>query len=126
MVNLLFIFRASGGELQTLLDNDEIPEEKVVKRFMRQILDGLEFLHSVNVAHLDIKVRKNSCSGKFVQGCDESRKAFNAFYLQPQNLVLTSEFPGCDVKLCDFGISRYIGQSADIREILGTPDYVGE
>lgn len=52
-----FNFRASGGELQTLLDNDEIPEEKIVKRFMRQILDGLEFLHSVNVAHLDIKVR---------------------------------------------------------------------
>lgn len=46
--------------------------------------------------------------------------------LQPQNLVLTGEFPECDVKLCDFGISRYINHGADIREILGTPDYVGE
>lgn len=45
---------------------------------------------------------------------------------QPQNLVLTGEFPDCDVKLCDFGISRYINEGADIREILGTPDYVGE
>lgn len=45
---------------------------------------------------------------------------------QPQNLVLTGEFPDCDVKLCDFGISRYISHGADIREILGTPDYVGE
>ena len=51
-----------------------------------------------------------------------------AFFLmfQPQNLVLTGEFPDCDVKLCDFGISRYISHGADIREILGTPDYVGE
>ena len=63
--SLFFALRASGGELQTLLDNDEIPEEKVVKRFMRQILDGLEFLHSVNVAHLDIKV---------------NRKTFNYYY----------------------------------------------
>ena len=49
-----------------------------------------------------------------------------SFSLQPQNLVLTGEFPDCDVKLCDFGISRYISHGADIREILGTPDYIGK
>lgn len=43
---------------------------------------------------------------------------------QPQNLVLTADFPNCDVKLCDFGISRYLSEGADVREILGTPDYV--
>jgi hypothetical protein len=36
-----------------------------------------------------------------------------------------SEFPHGEVKLCDLGISRYISQGADIRDILGTPDYVG-
>lgn len=46
--------------------------------------------------------------------------------LQPQNLVLMSEFPHGEVKLCDLGISRYISQGADIRDILGTPDYVGK
>lgn len=46
------------------------------------------------------------------------------FLLQPQNLVLTADFPNCDVKLCDFGISRYLSEGADVREILGTPDYV--
>lgn len=46
--------------------------------------------------------------------------------VQPQNLVLTGEFPDCDVKLCDFGISRYLSQGVDVREILGTPDYVGK
>ncbi|XP_052133064.1 uncharacterized protein LOC113209194, partial [Frankliniella occidentalis] len=52
---------------------------------------------------------------------------FNVFVVscpQPQNLVLTGDFPDCDVKLCDFGISRYLGEGADVREILGTPDYV--
>lgn len=40
--------------------------------------------------------------------------------------MLTGEFPDSEVKLCDFGISRYIGEDDDIREILGTPDYIGE
>ncbi|XP_051163775.1 serine/threonine-protein kinase 17A-like isoform X2 [Leptopilina boulardi] len=94
---VLVLELAPGGELQMVLDKDEIPEERQVARLLRQILDGIAFLHSFNVAHLDIK---------------------------PQNLVLTGEFPDCDVKLCDFGISRYISHGADIREILGTPDYV--
>lgn len=94
---ILLLELASGGELQMLLDKDEVPEERQVKRLMRQILDGFVYLHSINVAHLDIK---------------------------PQNLVLMSEFPHGEVKLCDLGISRYISQGADIRDILGTPDYV--
>nr|CAD7570750.1 unnamed protein product [Timema californicum] len=94
---ILLLELAAGGELQMLLDQDEVPEEKEAKKLMRQILDGLVFLHSINVAHLDIK---------------------------PQNLVLTAEFPLGEVKLCDLGISRYIRPGADIRDILGTPDYV--
>ncbi|KAI4496245.1 hypothetical protein M0804_000055 [Polistes exclamans] len=94
---VLVLELAPGGELQMILDRDEVPEERQVARLLKQILDGIAFLHSLNVAHLDIK---------------------------PQNLVLTGDFPDCDVKLCDFGISRYISHGADIREILGTPDYV--
>nr|XP_033331576.1 death-associated protein kinase related-like [Megalopta genalis] len=94
---VLVLELAPGGELQMILDRDEVPDERQVARLLRQILDGIAFLHSLNVAHLDIK---------------------------PQNLVLTGDFPECDVKLCDFGISRYISHGADIREILGTPDYV--
>ncbi|CAB0015564.1 unnamed protein product, partial [Nesidiocoris tenuis] len=80
-----------------LLDSDEVPTESQVQALMRQIMDGISFLHGINVAHLDIK---------------------------PQNLVLTGTFPNCEVKLCDFGISRYLSKGADVREILGTPDYV--
>jgi len=50
-------FRALGGELQMVLDRDEVPSEPEVARLMRQILDGLNYLHTINVAHLDIKVR---------------------------------------------------------------------
>jgi len=47
-------------------------------------------------------------------------------FSQPQNMLLTGEYPGCDIKLCDFGISRVIRNGIEVREILGTPDYVGE
>lgn len=94
---ILLLELAPGGELQMLLDRDEVPEEREVRRLMRQILAGLVDLHAINVAHLDIK---------------------------PQNVVLTGEFPVCEVKLCDLGISRYISDGTDIRDILGTPDYV--
>lgn len=40
-----------------ILDRDEVPEERQVAKLLRQILDGIAFLHSFNVAHLDIKVR---------------------------------------------------------------------
>lgn len=40
-----------------VLDRDEVPSEPEVARLMRQILDGLHYLHTINVAHLDIKVK---------------------------------------------------------------------
>lgn len=40
-----------------VLDRDEVPSEPEVARLMKQILDGLHYLHTINVAHLDIKVR---------------------------------------------------------------------
>jgi serine/threonine protein kinase len=54
----LFTCRAAGGELQTVLDAEEGLEEQFAARFMRQILEGLSYLHNNNIAHLDLKVRK--------------------------------------------------------------------
>ncbi|XP_047484962.1 zinc finger CCCH domain-containing protein 13-like [Penaeus chinensis] len=88
---------AAGGDLQTLLDEDMVPYERDVISFTRQLLEGLVFIHDQNIVHLDIK---------------------------PQNLVLMGEFPECAVKLCDFEISRKLTPGREVREILGTPDYV--
>lgn len=44
-----------------ILDRDEVPEERQVAKLLKQILDGIAFLHSLNVAHLDIKVSLESC-----------------------------------------------------------------
>ncbi|XP_057335579.1 probable serine/threonine-protein kinase MARK-A [Microplitis mediator] len=88
---------APGGDLQTLIDGDLVPLEGDVVHFVKQLVEGLAYLHERNIAHLDIK---------------------------PQNLVMMGTFPECDVKLCDFEISRVVLEGTEVREILGTPDYV--
>ena len=45
---------------------------------------------------------------------------------QPQNILLTKAPPMADIKLCDFGFARMVNSGDDIRDIIGTPDYVGE
>ncbi|XP_013789136.1 calcium-dependent protein kinase 27-like [Limulus polyphemus] len=94
---ILVLEMAEGGELQRLLDDDEMFEESQVIHVIIQVLEALSFLHGLNIVHLDIK---------------------------PQNILLTGSFPQCDIKLCDFGISRLVSEGIEVREIVGTPDYV--
>lgn len=45
--------------------------------------------------------------------------------LKPENVLLSSnaEFP--QVKLCDFGFARIIGEKSFRRSVVGTPAYLG-
>nr|XP_045622511.1 calcium/calmodulin-dependent protein kinase type IV-like [Procambarus clarkii] len=88
---------AGGGDLQRLLDEAVSLPECEVRGLLKQVLRGLAFLHSQSIAHLDIK---------------------------PQNLVMMGDSPDAGVKLVDFGLSRVIAPGAEIKQIMGTPDYV--
>ncbi len=44
--------------------------------------------------------------------------------LKPQNILLTSKSPLGDIKIVDFGLSRIVKSSEELREIMGTPEYV--
>lgn len=46
--------------------------------------------------------------------------------LQPQNILLTGLSPPGDIKIVDFGLARRLGAVGELREILGTPEYVGK
>lgn len=48
------------------------------------------------------------------------------FHPQPQNVLLTSATPLGDIRIVDFGLSRRMDSITEVREILGTPEYVGE
>ncbi|KAE8574669.1 hypothetical protein XENTR_v10003526 [Xenopus tropicalis] len=90
---------AAGGEIfeQCVADQDEAFTEKDVVRLISQILQGVLHLHRSNVVHLDLK---------------------------PQNILLTSSSPLGDIRIVDFGLSRQVDAIKEIREILGTPEYV--
>ncbi|XP_036408929.1 serine/threonine kinase 17a like [Megalops cyprinoides] len=96
---ILVLECAAGGEIfnQCVADNDEGFTEKDVIRLARQILTGVACLHRNNVVHLDLK---------------------------PQNILLTSSRPLGDIRIVDFGLSRRMDNVKEVREILGTPEYV--
>ncbi|KAJ8284405.1 hypothetical protein COCON_G00032550 [Conger conger] len=96
---ILVLECAAGGEIfnQCVADNDEAFTEQDVIRLARQILMGVSCLHHNNVVHLDLK---------------------------PQNILLTSARPLGDIRIVDFGLSRRMDNMKELREILGTPEYV--
>lgn len=55
-----------------------------------------------------------------------SNNLYNLFLFQPQNILLTSANPLGDIRIVDFGLSRRMDSITEVREILGTPEYVGE
>ncbi|XP_036389896.1 serine/threonine-protein kinase 17A-like [Megalops cyprinoides] len=96
---ILVLECAAGGEIfnQCVADNDEAFTEQDVIRLARQILMGVACLHRKNVVHLDLK---------------------------PQNILLTSSRPLGDIRIVDFGLSRCMDNMKEVREIVGTPEYV--
>ncbi|XP_069490538.1 serine/threonine-protein kinase 17A-like [Ambystoma mexicanum] len=96
---ILVLEYAAGGEIfhQCVADHDEAFTEKDVIRLIKQILNGVSYLHKNNVVHLDLK---------------------------PQNILLTNSNPLGDIRIVDFGLSRQVDNMKEVREILGTPEYV--
>ena len=50
------IHSAAGGELFQHMILEDCFQERDVIRLMRQIIDGVKFLHNASIVHLDIKV----------------------------------------------------------------------
>ncbi|XP_046849101.1 serine/threonine-protein kinase D3-like isoform X2 [Xenia sp. Carnegie-2017] len=74
--------------------------ERCTKFMIYQILIALKHLHSKNVVHCDLK---------------------------PENVLLSSNCSDCgfpQIKLCDFGFARIIGEKSFRRSVVGTPAYL--
>ncbi|KAM8856465.1 serine/threonine-protein kinase 17B isoform 2-T2 [Spinachia spinachia] len=94
---VLLLEYAAGGEIFDHCVSEELLPEAQITRLIRQTLEGVHHLHQSNLVHLDLK---------------------------PQNILLTSLSPPGDIKIVDFGLSRRLGAAGELREILGTPEYV--
>lgn len=80
-----------GGSLAALLRHYGALPEVLCRRYIADVLEGLRYLHSKNVAHRDLKC---------------------------ENLLLCSSGV---VKLADFGCSREYEEGEQARTLLGTP-----
>ncbi|XP_059933071.1 protein kinase D4 [Gadus macrocephalus] len=87
-----------GDMLEMILSSEKgrLPERNT--RFLvTQVLEALRYLHLKHIAHCDLK---------------------------PENVLLASTDPFPQVKLCDFGFARIIGEKSFRRSVVGTPAYL--
>ena len=80
----------SGGSIKSLMNKFGPLDEKTIKVYTRQILEGLAFLHSNKIIHMDIKAA---------------------------NILVSSEGK---VKLSDFGCSANLDFMKNHKEIVDT------
>uniref|UniRef100_A0A4W5M9K0 Serine/threonine-protein kinase n=1 Tax=Hucho hucho TaxID=62062 RepID=A0A4W5M9K0_9TELE len=87
-----------GDMLEMILSSEKskLPE-RITKFLVTQILVALRHLHFKNIVHCDLK---------------------------PENVLLASAEPFPQVKLCDFGFARIIGEKSFRRSVVGTPAYL--
>ncbi|XP_014611049.1 PREDICTED: myosin light chain kinase, smooth muscle-like [Polistes canadensis] len=86
-----------GGELfERVIDDDFLLTERSCAVFMRQICEGIEFIHAQKILHLDLK---------------------------PENILcLTKE--GNRIKIIDFGLARDYDPNKKLQVLFGTPEFV--
>uniref|UniRef100_A0A8C7VV32 Protein kinase D4 n=1 Tax=Oncorhynchus mykiss TaxID=8022 RepID=A0A8C7VV32_ONCMY len=87
-----------GDMLEMILSNEKgrLPE-RTTRFLVTQILEALRYLHFKHIAHCDLK---------------------------PENVLLASPDSFPQVKLCDFGFARIIGEKSFRRSVVGTPAYL--
>ncbi|XP_069758981.1 death-associated protein kinase 2-like isoform X1 [Narcine bancroftii] len=94
---VLILELISGGELFDFLAQKELLSEEEATAFIKQILEGVNYLHSKNIAHFDLK---------------------------PENIMLLNKIPVPHIKLIDFGLARKIEDGVEFKNIFGTPEFV--
>lgn len=123
---VLILELVSGGELFDFLAEKESLTEEEATQFLKQILDGVHYLHSKRIAHFDLKVRPGPCENPVSAAWGWAVNAA-PLPLQPENIMLLDKnVPNPRIKLIDFGIAHKIEAGNEFKNIFGTPEFVGE
>lgn len=86
-----------GGELfERVIDDDFVLTEKSCTIFMRQICEGIQFVHQQHILHLDLK---------------------------PENILCLTKM-GNRIKIIDFGLARRYEVGKKLQVLFGTPEFV--
>ncbi|XP_070506981.1 phosphorylase b kinase gamma catalytic chain, skeletal muscle/heart isoform isoform X2 [Chironomus tepperi] len=82
------------GELFDYLTSVVTLSEKKTRYIMRQIFEGVDYIHARNIVHRDLK---------------------------PENILLDDSL---NVKITDFGFARHLNDGAKLYDLCGTPGYL--
>ncbi|KAM4596393.1 death-associated protein kinase 2a isoform 1-T2 [Fundulus diaphanus] len=95
---VLILELVSGGELFDFLAQKESLSEEEATQFIKQILEGVNYLHTRKIAHFDLK---------------------------PENIMLLDKNVALPrIKLIDFGLAHTIEAGVEFKNIFGTPEFV--
>lgn len=87
----------AGGELfERIVDDSFEHTETTSVRYMKQILEGVAFMHQQKILHLDLK---------------------------PENIVCV-DTSGTEIKIIDFGLASRLDDSVPLKVMQGTPEFV--
>ncbi|XP_046514048.1 myosin light chain kinase, smooth muscle isoform X4 [Equus quagga] len=87
----------SGGELfERIIDEDFELTERECIQYMRQISEGVQYIHKQGIVHLDLK---------------------------PENIMCVNK-TGTRIKLIDFGLARKLENAGSLKVLFGTPEFV--
>ena len=84
---------AQGGELFKYIVNSTRLDEEEASRMIQQILNAVEYLHSLGIAHRDLK---------------------------PENLLLDNNM---NIKVVDFGLGNLYAKGEKLKTACGSPSY---
>ncbi|GAM22807.1 hypothetical protein SAMD00019534_059820 [Acytostelium subglobosum LB1] len=92
----LVVELVTGGQLFDKIMEKKFFSEKEARVIVKQLLESLQYLHSVGIVHRDLK---------------------------PENLLLKNE-KDLTIALSDFGLSKILADDVFMKTTCGTPSYV--
>ena len=101
----------NGGALSSCLEkykrqNKKPFPQELVQYFMRQIVDGLRYIHNMKILHRDIKL------DNILVNFNSNEDLINLNYFNSQ------------IKIIDFGFARYLESDTLAESVLGSPMYM--
>lgn len=87
----------NGGELFDRIVEKKKFSEEDSRALFGNLVSAIEYLHNMGIAHRDLK---------------------------PENILMVSKTSDTEIKLTDFGVSRFVSEADYMSTLCGTPQYL--